>query len=177
MGFLDFLGPPVQIAYAVRDVHAAARRWVDRRGVGPFFVVEHIAVSDVLYRGIPATFDHSSAYAHWGGVMVELVCDHTNGPSPVADVVGAGGEGLHHVAHFVDDFVLSADRLAMAGYPQALFARTAAGLPFAFHDATAELGHMIEIYEGTPQLRAFYAMVVEAAARWDGRDPVRVLRR
>lgn len=176
MGRLAFLGPPVQIAYAVTDVHVAAQRWVDERCVGPFFVLEHIEVSNVLYRGRPATFDHSSAYGQWGSVMVELVCDHTKGPSPVTDVVGAGGQGLHHVAHFVDDFAQSSEQLQAAGYAQALLAHTKAGLPFAFFDATAEMGHMIEIYEGTERLRAFYALVKDAAANWDRTDPIRILR-
>ena len=92
-GALGLLGPPVQIAYAVTDVREAATRWVSERGVGPFFVIEHIAVTDVLYRGAPAVFDHSSAYGQWGGLMVELVCDHTVGPSPIADGVGPGSGG------------------------------------------------------------------------------------
>jgi Glyoxalase/Bleomycin resistance protein/Dioxygenase superfamily len=177
MGDLGFLGPPVQIAYAVTDVRIAAQRWVDERGIGPFFVMEHIAVSNVLYRGRPATFDHSSAYGQWGNVMVELVCDHTKGPSPVCDVVGAGGQGLHHMAHFVDDFAQATEQLEAAGYAQALLAYTSAGLSFAFHDATVDMGHMIEIYEQTERLRAFYAMVAQSATNWDGSEPVRILRR
>ncbi len=174
---LSLLGPPVQIAYAVTDVREAAAQWAERRGVGPFFVIEHIALSDVRYRGAPAAFDHSSAYAQWGAIMVELVCDHTIGPSPVADVVGPGGRGLHHVAHFVPSFASASEALVAAGHAEVLYANTSAGLPFAFHDAIATLGHMIEIYEGTPKLRAFYSMVSEAAANWNGLDPVRVLTR
>ena len=81
------LGAPVQIAYAVNDLDAAARWWADVVGAGPFFVNEHIAVTNVRYRGQPASIDHSSAYGQWGSVMVELVKDHTVGPSPVRDVV------------------------------------------------------------------------------------------
>lgn len=176
-GTLSLLGPPVQIAYAVTDVREAASRWAFERGVGPFFVIERIPVTDVLYRGTPAVFDHSSAYGHWGGLMVELICDHSVGPSPVSDVVGPGGQGLHHVAHVVADFGAATSALEVAGYEQALYANTEAGLAFAFHDATTALGHMIEVYEGTPRLRAFYAMVAAAAANWDGSDPVRVISR
>ena len=97
------LGAPVQIAYAVRDAEAAAASWASKFRAGPFFVRRHIAVSEVRHRGAPSVFDHTSAYGQWGDVMVELVQDHTVGPSPVADVVGPGGEGLHHLAYFVDD--------------------------------------------------------------------------
>ena len=169
----SLLGPPVQIAYAVADLDAAARVWTERFGAGPFFVSEHIAVHNVRYRGAAGSFDHSSAYGQWGGLMVELVKDHTVGPSPVADVVGHGGTGLHHLAYFVDDLATTQSALVQLGWPEALWARTPSGVAFAFHDAVGTLGHMIEIYEGTPALRGFYAMVRDAASGWDGSDPVR----
>lgn len=169
------LGPPVQIAYAVRDVRVAAVRWAATHGAGPFFVMDHIALAEVRYRGAPGSFDHSSAYGQWGTLMVELVCDHTIGPSPVADVVGVGGEGLHHVAHFVKSLPLAGAALVENGWAEALHARTARGSQFAFHDAVASLGHMIELYEPSPGLVAFYERVAAAALAWDGSDPVRTL--
>ena len=170
------LGAPVQIAYAVNDLDAAARWWADVVGAGPFFVNEHIAVMNVRYRGQPASFDHSSAYGQWGSVMVELVKDHTVGDSPVRDVVGVGGEGLHHLAFFTADLAAVSARLAALGWPEALYAETASGQAFMFHDATAQLGHMMELYEPTPALVGFYAAVADAARGWDGHDPVRSVR-
>ena len=174
---MGVLGKPVQIAYAVRDVRAAAARWAESDGAGPFFVNEHIAVEKVRYRGGPGTFDHSSAYGQWGDVMIELVQDHTVGRSPVRDVVGEGGEGLHHVAFFVDDLADAQAGLAARGWPEALYAETASGAAFVFHDAVAELGHMVELYVGSRSLRGFYAMVADAAKGWDGSDPVRSVSR
>jgi Glyoxalase/Bleomycin resistance protein/Dioxygenase superfamily len=171
------LGKPVQIAYAVRDVRAAAARWAENDGAGPFFVNEHIPVVKVRYRGGPGSFDHSSAYGQWGDVMVELVQDHTVGRSPVRDVVGDGGEGLHHVAFFVDDLADAQAELSGRGWPEALYAETASGAAFVFHDAVAELGHMVELYVGSRSLRGFYAMVADAAKGWDGSDPVRSVQR
>ncbi len=169
----SLLGPPVQIAYAVTDLDVAARQWTERFGAGPFFVNEHIAVVNVRYRGAAGSFDHSSAYGQWGEVMVELVKDHTVGPSPVADVVGPGGTGLHHLAYFVDDLATAQSGLCRLGWPEALRAQTPSGFAFAFHDAVGTVGHMIEIYEATPALRGFYTMVREAAVGWDGSYPVR----
>jgi catechol 2,3-dioxygenase-like lactoylglutathione lyase family enzyme len=169
------LGPPVQLAYAVTDVDTAASNWASVHGAGPFFVSRHIAVGDVRYRGQPGTFDHSSAYGQWGSVMVELVQDHTVGPSPIADVVVPGRSGLHHLAFFVDALDAASAALVTHGWPEALFARTASGQCFAFHDATADLGHMVEIYEGSPRLRDFYSMVADASIGWDGSRPIREL--
>jgi hypothetical protein len=163
------LGPPVQLAYAVDDLRAAVDRWVDERGAGPFFVLEHIPVFDVRVFGVPGRFDHSSAYGQWGSVMVELLQDHTDGVSPVSS------PGLHHVAHFVDDIGAASHQLTERGWPEALWATTAGGNGFAFHDARAELGHMVEIYEGNNRLRSFYARVAAAADGWTGADRWRPL--
>ena len=168
------LGKPVQIAYAVHDLDDAAPRWAATTGAGPFFVAEHIPLRSARHRGRPASFDHSSAYGQWGDVMLELVRDHTTGPSPVRDVVG-DGEGLHHLAFLVDDLAAEVERLAAAGWPEALWAETSVGAAFAFCDATADLGHMVELYEPTPMLVGFYDLVAEAARGWDGRHPVRRL--
>lgn len=152
-------GGPVQVAYAVDDVRAAAASWAAEQGAGPFFVREHIPVAD-------PTFDHSSAYGWWGRVMVELVCVHE--PAELA------GQGLHHVAYFVDSFAEATAELTGRGWP-AVLSTTAGTTNFAFHDARAELGHLVEIYEGDDRLRGFYAMVEAAADGWDGTDPVRVI--
>ncbi len=163
------LGPPVQIAYLVDDVRVAATEWAVAHGAGPFFVLDHIAVRDVRYRGKPASFDHSSAYGQWGPVMVELVCDH--------GALFAGHRGLHHVAHFVPELDAAQRWCATHGFPEAMRATTAGAMPFVFHDATATLGHYIELYEPKPGVVAFYEMVADASHGWDGTDPVRTISR
>ncbi len=169
------LGPPVQIAYAVPDLGSAARSWAADIGAGPFFVREHIALVDVVIRGCPGTFDHSSAYGQWGSVMIELVEDHGEGPSPVRDMFPREGSGLHHLAFFVENVDAAVEALQTQGHELAMSARTASGLAFCFVDTRPTLGHMVELYEPTPSLRAFYSMVRAAAEEWDGADPVRAL--
>jgi len=163
MGLLDH---PRQLAYAVDDVRAAAERWA-QGGVGPFFINEHIPVSNARIFDEPGEFDHSSAYAQWGPVMVELIVQHHPGPKPVV----AGG-GLHHVAFFVDEFAGASTELINQGFDEVLYAE-AGEMPFALFDARHELGHLIEIYPRTDRLVGFYEMVEEAAHRWDGTDPLR----
>jgi len=163
------LGGPVQIAYAVDDVTAAAAKWVERR-VGPFFVRDHIELTNARIRGRDDVFDHSSAFAQWGSVMIELIHQHEGSAERIV-----GSSGLHHVAHFVDDFAGASTMLSDSGRPEVLYAETVAGMPFAFHDGLDERGHLIEIYERTPALARFYDMVRDAAAAWDGADPIRRL--
>lgn len=167
------LGPPVQIAYAVPDARAAAQRWVGDLGVGPFFLRPHIELASVVHRGRSATFDHTSAYAQWGAVMVELVQDHGDGPSVVRDMYGPDESGLHHLAFIVDDLDATVDRLAGIGLTTAMRATTAGGVRFDFVDAVGTHGHMLELYERSDRLLAFYDAVAAAAEGWDGRDPIR----
>ena len=167
------LGRIVQIAYDVDDVHEAAARHAARFGSGPFFVNDHIPLASVTHDGQPGVFDHSSAYGQSGGVMVELVCQHQVEPVSLQQQLSQRGAGIHHTAYFVEDLDREAARLCSLGYPQAMLAATASGRRFAFHDAVADLGHLLEIYELDDGLGGFYRMVAEAAEDWDGRDPVR----
>jgi hypothetical protein len=167
---------PVQIAYHVPDPAAAARELAAKRGWGPFFLFEHIPLASCLHRGAPAVFDHSSAYGQAGELMVELITQHNDGPSALRDLFAPHERGVHHVACFVDDVAAALAEQRAAGAEVALDATTANGTRFAMVDTSAELGHMLELYERA-RLAPFYALVREAARGWDGRDPVRALGR
>ena len=162
------LGRPVQIAYAVADVRAAARHRSETTGAGPFVVVEHIPLASAHVAGAPAVFDHSSAYGQWGDVMVELVQEHT------PPLVAPGR--VHHLAFMVAALPAAINWCAEQGWPPLLRAETSTGQAFAFMDARADLGHLVELYEPSDRLLAFYAAVAAAAEGWDGRDPVRPAR-
>jgi len=164
----SLLRRPVQIAYAVREVAAAAERFAEVTGAGPFFVSPHIPVSFARIHGAPGIFDHSSAYGQWGDVMVELVEEHS---PPIVEP----GSGVHHVAFFVDDTAAAVATCVQSGWPEALWAETTGGFAFAFCDARRDLGHLVELYQPTARLLGFYTMVAAAAIDWNGTDPVRTL--
>lgn len=168
------LSNPVQIAYAVDDAGIAAARWAADFGAGPFFLAEHILVTDVIYRGSPGEYDHSSAYGQWGNIMLELVQDHGIGPSVVKDSYASGETGLHHLAYFVEDLNITTEKLSSMGFELAMSAK-AGDTRFNFVDARSLMGHFIEIYEPDERLSSFYSMVREASIGWNGKDPVREL--
>jgi hypothetical protein len=169
--------PVRQLAYKVDDLEAAAAAHHRHFGSGPFFVLRHIPLASSVHRGVARPFDHSSAYGQWGGVMVELVVQHNPDDSGLHEMFpfGSGREGLHHAALFVDDLDRAIARFESEGAPLAQKMVTATGTAFAFVDARTRLGHMLELYEPTPQLVGFYDMVARAAEGWDGRDPIREL--
>jgi hypothetical protein len=161
----------VQLAYTVPSVEHAVSMWVERFAAGPFFLAEHIPLVDVTIRGAAATFDHTSAYGWLGNHMIELVQQNCATPS----IFNEARFGLHHAACFVDDLDAALARYAALGMPTAMTAATANGTRFAFADATATLGHYIELYQDDPRIRSFYRQVERAASQWDGARPLRAL--
>src|SRR4029079_16497628 len=150
---------PVQIAYHVPDPEAAAVRYAQAYGWGPFFLMEHIPLERSLYRGTPQPFDHTSAYGQAGELMVELITQHGDAPSALRDMYAAHETGVHHVAYFVPVLSEALRRFRERGLEVALEARTASGFEFTMVDARAELGHMLELYEPRTELRGFYDYV------------------
>jgi hypothetical protein len=164
--------PVVQIAYIVPDVRAAAAQWADRVGAGPFFVFDHFELT-ATHRGEPVVLDHSPAFGQWGAVQVELIQFHALEPAGFAAAFGGGRYGLHHLTWFPDDLETEQARLERLGWPCVLDMTAGTGTRALFHDARAELGHFIELYVGTPQIRAHYERVARAAEGWDGSAPIR----
>ena len=163
---------PVQVAYAVTDVVTAATRFAASTGAGPFFVIEHVALSAARVHGREGSFDHSSAYGQWGTIQLELIEVHTAAPRSLADIV-TKTIGIHHMAWFVDSIDAEQRRLAAVGWPEVMRAETASGFGYAFHDARAQLGHLVEIYRPNESVLRLYSKVAAAAQGWDGADPVR----
>jgi len=165
----------VQVAYFVDDIRAEAARMAATFGAGPFFVVEHIELAWGEHRGERCDFVHSSAYGQWGQVMMELVQQESDGPSPFRDLYGPGERGLHHVATMVESLPEAYAHFAAAGIPLATRSMTKTGTEFSFLDATSQLGHFIEVYERSPGLLGFYEMIRSASVDWRGDEPVRNL--
>lgn len=165
----------VQVAYFVTDIRASAQHMANTFGAGPFYVLDNIQLAWGEHRGERCDFVHSSAYGQWGQVMMELVQQISPGPSPFRDLYAPGESGLHHVATMVDSLPDAYTEFAKAGYPVATRAETLTGTEFAFLDATASLGHFIEVYERSEALLGFYDFVDQAALDWDGQEPVRTL--
>ena len=165
----------VQIAYFVEDIRTQAAIMAATFGAGPFYVIDSIELEWGEHRGERCDFVHSSAYGQWGNVMMELVQQESDGPSPFRDLYGPGETGLHHVATMVDDLPEAYGHFDAAGIPLATRSMTKAGTEFSFLDATAVMGHFIEVYERNDALLGFYEYIRTAALDWDGNEPVRTL--
>jgi hypothetical protein len=159
---------PVQIAYFVNDIREAAKRMSSITGAGPFYVIENIELEWSEHRSNSCEFVHSSAYGQWGKIMLELVQQEDDGPSPFRDMYGVGEEGIHHVACFVDSIEETLKQYEELGYPLATRAKAKVGTEFAFIDTRKLMGHMLEIYVPDETLSGFYDLVKDASLGWDG---------
>ena len=67
------LGPVGQLAYLPSDFDATLKYWTQTMGVGPFFLMENIQLTDCKYKGVPTDAMFSIAIAYWGDVQIELI--------------------------------------------------------------------------------------------------------
>ena len=157
------LGPVVQVAYAVENIEDATNFWSELFGIGPFFIKEHIPLENVRVNGVNSTFDHSSAYAQWGSIMLELICEHTERLVERSNQKEETVPSVHHYAVLVSELEKASKNLEEMGFDEILYAASEAGINIAINHARKVFGHFIEIYEPNEELTGFYRMVEESS--------------
>ena len=172
--FRPQLGEPHHYAYVVEDIEATVNRLVDRLGAGPFFVIENVPVENVLSRGEPAEFVHNSAFGCCGGGAIELIETVSLAPGRVEQGFSGARPRIQHVAYVVPSTQVAGLRSSLdeRGLPEYLSTRLGEA-ETTLHDATAALGHDIEIHADNQGLRDFFGMVKGSAEGWDGAEPLR----
>jgi glyoxalase/bleomycin resistance protein/dioxygenase superfamily protein len=172
--FRPQLGEPHHHAYVVDDIEATVSRLVDQLGAGPFFVIEHVPLENVRSRGEPAAFVHNSAFGYYGGGAIELMEVLSLAPERVQKGFSGPRPQIHHVAYVVPAIEVTDVRRSLheRGVSQYLSSQLGE-VETTLHDASAALGHDIEIHVDNKGLRNFFAMVKEAADGWDGSQPLR----
>lgn len=162
----------IQNCYVVRDLEEACARFHDRFGIGPFVGgTDSFELGTHRYRGRDAEpVRIRGVMAQSGPLNIELVQVVSKGPSAFHDLFPDGGEGLHHVAMFCDDYARERDAWVAAGYPVASECDLILGATICYIDASRDLGHMIELYPENAVIRTMYRQVEAARESWDGRD-------
>jgi methylmalonyl-CoA/ethylmalonyl-CoA epimerase len=172
--FRPQLGEPHHCAYVVEDIEATVNRLVDQLGAGPFFLIESVPLTNVLSRGEPAEFVHNSAFGYCGDGAVELIAAISLAPERVEKAFADPRPRIQHVAYVVPpaevaDLRRSLDERGLRQYLSSQLGEVETTL----HDASAVLGHDIEIHADNEGLRNFFEMVRGGAEGWDGSDPLR----
>jgi methylmalonyl-CoA/ethylmalonyl-CoA epimerase len=172
--FRPQLGEPHHHAYVVGDIETTVGRLVDQLGAGPFFLIENVPVENVLSHGEPAEFVHNSAFGYCGGGAIELMEPVSLAPERVRERFSGSRPRIHHVAYVlpateVADLRRSLDERGLSQYLSSQLGDAETTL----HDASAALGHDVEIHGDNEGLRGFFEMVRGGAQGWDGSEPLR----
>jgi methylmalonyl-CoA/ethylmalonyl-CoA epimerase len=172
--FRPQLGEPHHHAYVVDDIEATVHRLVEQLGAGPFFLIESVPLDNVLSRGEPAEFVHNSAFGYFGGGAIELMEPVSLAPERVEKRFSGPRPRIHHLAYVVPptevaDLRSSLDERGLTQYLSSQIGEVETTL----HDASAALGHDLEIHLNNAGLRDFFGMVRTGAEGWDGSEPLR----
>ena len=164
-------GTVIQNAFIVNDLEAAMHRWHATLGTGPFMVAEHIQLENVVYRGAEVELDISAALAQSGDMQIELIQQHSDGPSCYRDQYAPGEEGFHHVAILCEDHKAVYRQYVDAGMVSATEFGSS-DHKIAYMDARATIGAMVELYPDNDGIRGLYDMVRDIHKGWDGKKLV-----
>jgi methylmalonyl-CoA/ethylmalonyl-CoA epimerase len=172
--FRPQLGETHHYAYLVEDVEATVNRLGDQLGAGPFFLIEGVPLEHVRSRGEPAEFAHNSAFGACGGRVIELIQPVRLAPERVEERFSGPLPRIHHVAYVLPPADVADARRSLdeRGLPQYLSSRFG-DVETTLHDASAILGHDIEVHVDNEGLHGFFGMVSGAGEGWDGSDLLR----
>jgi hypothetical protein len=164
-------GPIRQIGYVVTDLDAALANWVEL-GVGPWLVIRGLPMS-VRYRGEPCETTLSLALSNSGEMQIELIYQHDDTPSIFTEFLAANGAGYHQLAYWAEDFDATMAAVADAGWPVVWSGGEGFGVRFAYVEPPNSPATVVEISELTDGQGATAKFIRDAAANWDGSDPIR----
>jgi catechol 2,3-dioxygenase-like lactoylglutathione lyase family enzyme len=160
-----------QIGYVVRDLERTLAGWVEL-GVGPWFVIRGMP-QRVFYRGEPCQITLSLALANSGEMQIEVIQQTDDAPSIFTEFLSSGREGFHQLAYWTEDFAATMQAVEAAGWPVAWSGGEDIGTRFAYVEPPNSPAAVVEIMELTEATTGMAAFVRDAAASWDGSDPIR----
>lgn len=168
------LGPVGQLAYLPQDFDAAVKYWTETMGVGPFYLMENVALGDAKYKGVPTGAVFSIAISYWGDVQIELIRPENSEPSIYTGEY-AVTDSLHHICIFVDSIAEARAACAQAGATILVEGKVGEDGEVIYVDAGQGPGHVIELLQNMTGADAIFQMIKDAAKDWDGSEPLRKL--
>jgi hypothetical protein len=166
-----------QLGYVVPDIHAAMRHWTLVLGVGPFYLMPDVAIEGGYEDDTPVTVDMTVAFSYVGDTQIELIQPLGDAPSPYRTFAEThGGDGLHHICRFTDNFTADLRAIRAAQAPMRVYRATAGPMQLAYIEGDRPGGAVLELLSA-PFMWATFADMAAVAKTWDGTDPVRSMAR
>jgi len=167
-------GPIRQIGHVVTDLDQALASWIEI-GVGPWLVIRGLPMR-ALYRGEPCETTLSLALSNSGELQVELIQQQDDTPSIFTEFLAANGPGYHQLAYWAEDFDATMKAVEDVGWPVVWSGGEGLGVRFAYVEppnSPTRPSTIVEISELTEGQAASAKLIRDAAADWDGSDPIR----
>ena len=142
----------VQIGIVVRDLDATMRKYVDDYGIGPWQIFEFYPsnAQDLREHGQPVKRSWRLAVAMVGQVQWELI-EPLDDESIYARFLAEKGGGVHHIAVAAQSFDEMLAMEAKRGSDVVLSGEFE-GVRVAYLDTDRDLGVILEIFSGMPNL-------------------------
>lgn len=134
-----------QVCVVVKDLQASMERYSSQFGIGPWrvYTFEPPSHTQTTVRGRTVFYRMRLALAQVGSLMWELI-EPLEGESIYAELLREKGEGLHHVACFVEDFGQAIAGLKAQGI-EILQSGNWNGITYAYMDTQGPLGAILEL--------------------------------
>ena len=168
------LGPVMQLAWLPQNFDAAIQHWTQVMGVGPFFLMENIALEDMRYLGQPTDAVFSLALAYWGDTQIELIRPENDAPSIYTGEY-AVRDRLHHTCLLVDDIADAYAACARHGAKVLVEGKVGESGHVIYTDPGRGPGSVVEMLQPQPGTAELFDMIKQASRSWDGTDPLRKL--
>jgi len=165
-------GGVCQVAYIVADLHQAMAKFTRILHAGPWFW-QSSENGNASYRGKPMRFRGKVAAGNMGHVMIELIQQTDDTPSPFTEVIAKRGYGLHHQAVMVKDFDARLHEYQAMGYEVAFDVGLRKPHRDIYVDTKGDLPFFVEITEANDAMVDTYTKTYQASVGWDGKDPIR----
>ena len=169
---ISAIGPVMQIAFVPVDFDAAIKHWTRVMGVGPFFLIENIALAEMRYLGEPSDCVFTIALAYWGEMQVELIRQENDAPSIYR---GCDDGALHHTCVLTDNIEQARHTAAESGATVLVEAKVGADGAVLYIDTGGGPGSIVEILQPASGSDVLFSMIKDASLDWDGSNPLRGL--
>jgi len=160
----------IQKAWVLSNIEQAAQKWSAALNIGPFYLTEYkpAVFENIEYRGKPGKLHMKTAIAYAGDVQIELVEPLGSYPCAYFDTIDEGSSGFHHLCYWSDDIDADLAHYAKQGFEVANQGQMAFGGPrFAYIDASATIGCMIELLERHEATQALFDKGRDDAKHWE----------
>jgi len=167
-------GAQFQLGYVVRDLDASMHLWSTLLGIGPWIAVRYFPGYEFIHRGHRVDVEWDAAFAYFGDIQIELICQRNDAPSPYREFLAAGREGLQHFGFLTRDYsgAVQAARDAKMEPAYVVGPKGAHNMTIYF-EIPNSAQPMFEVVDLTPPKEALFNAIKALGKGWDGTHPVR----